>query len=107
MIAIAVSKRTFTELAKKLNQSGPFTLGDVVIRLRENAGHGSLTFYTHHACRCDACRAANTAYHRRRKQAGKVVRRGGCMRYRVKTDGAALAAVDTAGSSDVARQDRG
>jgi hypothetical protein len=29
--------------------------------------HGTRTAYTHNGCRCDACRKANAAYHRRRR----------------------------------------
>lgn len=29
--------------------------------------HGTRGGYTHHHCRCDECRAANAAYHRRYK----------------------------------------
>lgn len=33
------------------------------------AVHGKASTYQHHGCRCDACRAANTAYARRYRKA--------------------------------------
>lgn len=33
----------------------------------KQSNHGTRTMYTHHKCRCDLCRKANTAYHKKLK----------------------------------------
>ena len=35
---------------------------------RQDYRHGTLASYCHGACRCDACREANTVYHRERRK---------------------------------------
>jgi hypothetical protein len=39
--------------------------------------HGTLTGYIHHACRCDACRAANTSH--RKAQRARHKAQGLCL----------------------------
>lgn len=76
---ITVTRRTFDELARKLNQQADtITIAAAVVRYRgprvAQVVHGSKFCYAIHRCRCEACREANTLYHRNYRATRKAMR---------------------------------